>query len=149
MREQMADGDPRRVGGGIAQIFQLRHVPLGRIVERQLSFVAQLQDRHRGEALGHRGDPEDGVLVDRRLGVHVAQPGDAGMRKLAVDDDAPRRAGDVSRLRELGEQAVDVGERGREPGAPVGDAELRRGRQVRAGGETDESEDQLAHGGGL
>ena len=66
---------------------------LGRIVERQLALVAQLQDRHRGEALGHRRDAEHRVGVDRRLRRDVADPAAPGVRELAVDDDAPRAPG--------------------------------------------------------
>ena len=87
---------------------------LGRIVERQLAFVAQLEDRHRGEALRHRRDAEDGVGVDRRLRGDVAEAGRAGVRELAVDDDAPRGAGDVLLGGEVREETIDVGERGRE-----------------------------------
>ena len=35
VREQVADGDLRRVGGGIKQLAQLRHVALGGIVQRE------------------------------------------------------------------------------------------------------------------
>ena len=110
MREQVANGDLRRVGCRIFQRCKFRHVLLRRIVERELAFVAQLEDRHRGEALGHRGDTEDGVGVRRRFRLEVAIPRRAGVHQLAVDDDAPRRTGDVVGGSEVLKEPVDVGE---------------------------------------
>ena len=91
----MPDRHLRRIARRIDERLHLRDVLLRRIVERQLAFVAQLQDGDRGEALGHRRDAEDRVGGDRRLRRHVAIAGDAGVRELAVDDHAPGRAGHV------------------------------------------------------
>ena len=113
----MAHRDLRRVARWIFEAGHLGHVALGRIVERQLTLVAQLEDRHRGEALRHRRDAEDRVGVDRRLRRHVAESGRAGVRELAVDDDAPRRARRVRLRRVVAQEPVDFGERGRQLGA--------------------------------
>ena len=65
VRQQMTDRDARRVARRILQRLQLGHIALRGIVERQLAVVAQLQDRHCGEAVRHRCDAKDGVLVRR------------------------------------------------------------------------------------
>src|SRR5439155_16082986 len=55
---------------------------------------------------------EHRVGVDRRLHGHIAEAGDAGVRELAVDDDAPRRARRVGLRRVVAKETVDL----REPG---------------------------------
>ena len=110
VRQQMADRDARRVARRIRHSGHLRHVPLRRIVERQLPFVAQLEDRHRGEALGHRRDAEHAIGIHRRPCRHVAEAAHTDVRELSVDDDAPRGARHVAAGRELREECVDVGE---------------------------------------
>ena len=127
----MPDGDSRRVAGGIPEIPELRHVALGGIVERQLPLVSELQDGHRGEALGHRRDPEDRVGVDRRVRYDIAHARRSGMGQLTVDDNAPRGAGHVRGPGEVGEQAIDVGEGAFELRAPVGDRIFERRRRLR------------------
>ena len=99
VRQQMPDRDPRRVRRRVAEALELRNVSLGRIVERQLARIAKLENRHRREALGHRRDAKDRVGVDRRFGLDVAHAHRALVRELAIDDDAPRRAGRVDRRR--------------------------------------------------
>ncbi len=89
---------------------ELGNVALGRIVERELSLVAQPHDAERREALRHRRDPEDGVGIDRRLRADVAVAGGPDVRQPAVDDDA---VGDARHARPLGErldEAVDLRE---------------------------------------
>ena len=93
--------------GRILQRLQLRHVALGGIVEREPALVAQLEDRHRGEALRHRRDAEHRVRLDRRLGGDVAKAGRADVRELAVDDHAPGRAGDVLARDEVAKGLID------------------------------------------
>jgi hypothetical protein len=106
----MADGDLRRVGRRIAQPFQLGHVPLGWILQRQLPLVSQLQDGHGREALRHRGNAEHAVAIDGRLGRHVADAGDSEMGKLAVNDDAPGSTRYVCARHELSDEAIDLRE---------------------------------------
>ena len=54
-----------RIAGRIAPAAHLRHIGLGERVELEPALVAQLQDGERGERLGHRGDAEQAVGVDR------------------------------------------------------------------------------------
>ena len=124
MRQQVPDRDPRRVGRRVAEGLQLRNVSLGRIVERQLARITELENRHRREALGHRCDAKDRVCVDRRFGLDVAHAHRALVRELAIDHDAPRRAGRMDRGRVVREDFVDVRKRRREFGAAVGRKEL-------------------------
>ena len=151
MRQQVADGDPGRVGRGIAEVLQLGNVALGGIIERQLPRVAELENRHRREALRHRCDAKHRVGVDRRLRRDVADAHRSLVRQFPVDDDAPRRARGVDRRREFGEKPVDVRERRRELGPAPRVAE-RRGRRDgllrdrgRARHRDDEESDPLAH----
>src|SRR5262249_29121966 len=132
----MADRDAWRIGGRVFQILQLGYVALGWIVEREPSIIAQLQDRHRREALRHRRDAEDGVRIDWRFRRYVAHTERAGMRQLAVDDDAPGAAWDMRALSELAEETIDVGEAALELRAPLRIRELRsrRDRRVNRGG---------------
>src|SRR6476646_9285566 len=97
----MPDRDARRIGRRILQPLQLRHVPLGWIVQRQFAGVAELQDRHGREALRHRRDTENRVAIDWTLRRQFAESRDARMSELAVDDDAPGGAGYVRLFRKI------------------------------------------------
>ena len=125
VRQQVPDRDPRRVGRRVAEGLQLRNVSLGRIVERQLARITELENRHRREALGHRRDAKDRVDVDRRLGLDVAHAHRALVRELAIDHDAPRRAGRMNRRRVVAEDFVDVRKRRRQLRPTVGFGKLR------------------------
>ena len=45
---------------------QLREQLVDRLVEAQPALLDQEQGADRDDRLGHRGDPEDGVVADRR-----------------------------------------------------------------------------------
>ena len=56
---------------------QLRQQLVDRLVEAQPALLDQEQRADGDDRLGHRGDPEDGVAVDRRClatGEHAAKP---------------------------------------------------------------------------
>ena len=56
----------------------------------------------------------------------LAVAGDPDVRELAIDDDAPRRAGNVGPLHERRDQAVDLGECGGELRPAIGISESGR-----------------------
>ena len=63
------------------------------IVETQAAGVAQLQDRRRGESLGHGGDAVDGIGVRVALGADLARAEGVGEDKFRVHDHAIADAG--------------------------------------------------------
>jgi hypothetical protein len=107
---------------------ELGDVPGGGIVERQLSLVAELEDRQGGEALRHRGDPEDRVDGDRGLRGDVAHAERARVHEIPVHHHAVSEARHGLLLRPLAEETVDLRERGGELRPPVRVREPRDGR---------------------
>ena len=119
VRQQVADRDPRRVGGRIAQRLAAPARSARPDRRARACLVAQLEDRHRGEALGHRRNRKDGVGVDRRVGNDIPDARGTRVRELTVDDHAPCRARHMSGLDEVREQPIDVSERGLQSGPAV------------------------------
>ena len=125
MRQQVPDGEARRIGGRVDEARQLGDVARGRIVERELPLVAQAHDAERREALRHRRDAKHRVGVHRRLPADVAVAHGARVRQPAVDDDAVGDAGYAGPLGECLEEAVNLRE---------GGFQLRDALRVREGG---------------
>ncbi len=81
--QQVAQGDrPRgRPQAGLVTIeafeelwcCERRQERADRCIERQRTPLDQLHGRYRGERLGHRGDPEHGILVHRGAAREIAQ----------------------------------------------------------------------------
>ena len=125
VREQVSQRDARRIVGRVTQSTELRDIPLRRIIERQLALVAQLEDRHRGERLGHAGDAEHRIALHRSGALHIPQAGGAEVRQAAIDHDAPGSPRDVLSGDELAHDAIDLRVGGRELGGAGGIIECR------------------------
>ena len=81
------------------------------IVQTEMSFVAEQEHRGCREALGHRGDAEDGVGGRERVAPRDRRSDAAGMDELAVDDHAVRDAGHRLLVDERIEQAIHLSQR--------------------------------------
>ena len=100
MGEQIGDGDRalgvfhRRMGGSAAGVDlgvrEGRDELRDRVVEAHLALLDQLHDRRRGDWLGHRIDPEHGLLADRALARRIERTGGGPVSNFAV----PRHDGD-------------------------------------------------------
>ena len=110
MGQEMPDRDHRRVPARIGESPQLRHIPLGRVVERQHAGIPQLQDRQRGEALGHRGDAEDGTGVHRGAARELPDATRGHVHQLAIDEQPPGNPRNPRPAGEAGEEAVHRGD---------------------------------------
>ncbi len=82
---------------------QLGDMVRGRVVQTEMSFVAEEEHRGCREALGHRGDAEDGVGGRERLLPHDRRTHAAGMDEFAADDHTVCDAGH----RLFGDEPVD------------------------------------------
>ncbi len=82
---------------------QLGDMVRGRVVQAEMSFVAEQEHRGCREALGHRGDAEYGVGGRERVLPHDRRSDPAGMDELAADDHAVGDAGH----RFLGDERID------------------------------------------
>ena len=77
-------------------IGESRNVFRDGIVERQLAVLDQHHDCDRGDRLGHRIDPEDGIRRHRQPGRDAAQPETFQIDLLAVLLDQQHRAGNLA-----------------------------------------------------
>ena len=111
VREQVADGDLRRIVRGVPEAGEFGHIPLRRVVEREEAGVAELEDGERREALRHRRDAEHGARIDGGACRHVAESGRARMHEPPVDDDPVGDARHAGPRSERAHQAVDGWER--------------------------------------
>ena len=102
-RQQVPDGDQRRVGGRAPEPGELGHVGPDGFVERQHALVTKQQHRRGREALGHRRDPEDAVGIGYAVLTVVERAEAARVDEVAGDDDPVRHPGD----RAFGEQALE------------------------------------------
>ena len=109
MVEQIAHADARTVRGRIGPALHFGHIVFGQIVEPQLALVAQVEHRQRGEGLGHRGDPEQRVAVDRRSGRHILDPAPLQIDELAILHDAIDEARNMLIGLIAGKERVDLG----------------------------------------
>ena len=78
-----------------------------RCVDVEAPLVAQRQDDHGDEALGHRADAERRVGVGCGTRLEVAHAAAAGVHELAVERDAVGDAGRAQLGERLGEERVD------------------------------------------
>ena len=109
MLKQVAHPNARAVLRRIGPALHFGHIVFGEIVEAELAVVAQLEDRERGERLGHRGDAEQAVGGDGPLVGDVLDAEALHIGKLAVLDDAIDDAGHVLIGLKSGEKRVDFG----------------------------------------
>ena len=87
MAQQVAHRDRLAVGRDGPHGGELGHVLGQGRIEDQLAGVAQRQDRERRHVLGHRGDPERGVLAHPPPGLAVRQPQGHHMDEPSLVDD--------------------------------------------------------------
>ncbi len=109
-RQEVPDRDRRRVGRRSAEIRELGDMVGDGIVEPEPALVAEEQHRCRGEALGHRGDPEDAVGVGWRVLAYAKCAEPAGVDKPVPEGHAIRQARDLP----AGERALGDGVNARE-----------------------------------
>ena len=107
--EQVADRDLRRVRCEVGQRFHLGQVLRDGVVEAEPSFVPQLENGERGEALAHRGDAEEGLRVCRDLLIQVRESEVAGIDQFPVQHDAIDESRHVPLFRVLPEDLLDGG----------------------------------------
>ena len=120
----MAQRNRRRIGGRIDERRQLRHVGIGAIVQRQGAGVAQLQHGQRGEALGHRGDAEEGCGTRLLLRRNVRPAGRAAVDKRSPGYDAIGESGQLVLVGKLRRDGIEFGQGG---GDAVGTAGFVKG----------------------
>jgi hypothetical protein len=89
--QQLADGRRPEAGLGRDQLVGAQ-VVVGRGVQVDQPLLGQLQHRDGGEGLGHRADPEDRVLGDRRARGDVGQPVPGEPLQAPVADDPDGQA---------------------------------------------------------
>ena len=86
---------------------QFGYVFFSGIIKRKLAGVAQLEDGHGGEALGHGSNAEDSIACYWLLVGQIAKSASTDVRHLAVDHDAPGRAGYMFPFQKLPDEAID------------------------------------------
>ena len=112
VRKQVADRDRTRAGDrcflarGDLLVLELRQVLLDRIVQRELTFVDKHHDRRGGDALGLRGDPEDGVGLHGLLPFDIRETDRGHVQDLGLVRDERHGAGEFFPLHEGGEDGV-------------------------------------------
>jgi hypothetical protein len=104
-REEVAHGDRWGVGGWGAERVERGVVSPDRVVQAQQPIVAEQQRRRRGERLGHRCDPVDGVLV----GGGTLRARRTSQRQDAIADHSPGDRGAVVLLGVPGDEVVQRG----------------------------------------
>ena len=108
----------RRILLADAHVGHLGQVFAHRISERKLAILDQDHRRHAGDRLGHRGDPEDRVGLQRDLAGAIIGADGLQVGELAV----PREGNDGAREDAAGDLGL----------VPRGDARQARGREASA-----------------
>ena len=108
MGQQMPQrrGPETRLGGDQpvgAQVFA------GGRVEVDKSLLPKLHNGDRGDGLGDRADPEDGVLIDRRPGADIGDAVPVEPRQRSVADHPHRQASDRPAVEELANPGFRAG----------------------------------------
>ena len=106
--KEIADPERPRIGRRIAPALQLGHVGVDGRVQSEQAPVAKREDAERGEGLGHGGNSEQAVAIDRPPGLQVLDPEASDMDQPPVHHDPVDEAGDMALPLVIGEDRIEL-----------------------------------------
>jgi hypothetical protein len=105
---ELADAQRRSVARRQLHAREFRQPLRDRVFERQLSFIAQLQNRQSREALGHRRNPEHRGRRDPRIARAFTHPRRFHVRQALIDHHSPHHPRNLPVAHIFSEDLIDL-----------------------------------------